>query len=75
MATIPRFVPISHHDDEIVGVTRGYGEAEKPGDFLDSFAAFVRDNVNKIAALKLVVQRPPRPDPRRPQGTAPCARP
>jgi type I restriction enzyme R subunit len=54
----PRFVPISHHDDEIVGVTRGYGEAEKPEDFLDSFAAFVRDNVNKIAALKLVVQRP-----------------
>jgi len=54
----PRFVPISHHDDEVVGVTRGYGEAEKPEDFLDSFAAFVRDNVNKIAALKLVVQRP-----------------
>jgi len=54
----PRFVPISHHDDEIIGVTRGYGEAEKPEDFLDSFAAFVRDNVNKIAALKLVVQRP-----------------
>lgn len=54
----PRFVPISHHDDEIVGVTRGYGEAEKPEDFLDSFTAFVRDNLNKIAALKLVVQRP-----------------
>lgn len=54
----PRFVPISHHDDEIISVTRGYGEAEKPEDFLDSFAAFVRDNVNKIAALKLVIQRP-----------------
>lgn len=54
----PRYIPISHHEDEIVGVTRGYGTAEKPEDFLDSFAAFVRDNVNKIAALKLVVQRP-----------------
>lgn len=54
----PRFIPISNHDDEIVAVTRGYGAAEKPEDFLDSFAAFVRDNMNTIAALKLVVQRP-----------------
>lgn len=54
----PRFVPISHHSDEVVAVTRGYGEAEKPEDFLDSFSAFVRDNINAIAALKLVVTRP-----------------
>jgi type I restriction enzyme R subunit len=54
----PRYVPISHHDDEVVAVTRGYGEAQKPEDFLDSFSAFVRDNINAIAALKLVVQRP-----------------
>lgn len=57
-ADAPRFVPISHHADEVVGVTRGYGEADRPEDFLDSFTAFVRDNVNTIAALKLVVQRP-----------------
>ena len=44
--------------DEVVAVTRGYGEADKPEDFLDSFSAFVRDNINTIAALKLVVQRP-----------------
>ncbi|MDE3796449.1 type I restriction-modification system endonuclease [Sinorhizobium meliloti] len=54
----PRYVPISPHGDEVVAVTRGYGEAERPEDFLDSFAAFVRDNVNNIAALKLVVTRP-----------------
>ncbi|MHC2795522.1 type I restriction enzyme R subunit [Mesorhizobium jarvisii] len=54
----PRFVPISHHSDEVVAVTRGYGEAEKPEDFLDGFSAFVRDNINAIAALKLVVTRP-----------------
>jgi type I restriction enzyme R subunit len=54
----PRFVPISHHGDEVVAVTRGYGDATKPEDFLDGFSAFVRDNVNTIAALKLVVQRP-----------------
>ncbi len=54
----PNFVPISHHPDAVVGVTRGYGEAKKPEDFLDSFTAYVRDNINTIAALKLVVQRP-----------------
>jgi type I restriction enzyme, R subunit len=54
----PRFVPISHHDDQVVGVTRGYGDASRPEDFLDSFSAFVRDNMNTVAALKLVVQRP-----------------
>jgi type I restriction enzyme R subunit len=54
----PRFMPISNHSDEVVAVTRGYGEASKPEDFLDSFSVFVRDNINTIAALKLVVQRP-----------------
>ncbi len=53
-----RFLPISYHADEVVAVTRGFGEAERPADYLDSFSAFVRDNVNTIAALKLVVQRP-----------------
>jgi type I restriction enzyme R subunit len=54
----PRLVPISHHGDELVSVTRGYGDATKPEDFLDGFTAFVRGNINSIAALKLVVQRP-----------------
>jgi len=54
----PRFMPISHHPDAVVGVTRGYGEAKKPEDFLDGFTAYVRANLNTIAALKLVVQRP-----------------
>jgi type I restriction enzyme, R subunit len=54
----PNLVPISDHPDEVVSVTRGYGNAERPQDFLDAFAAFVRGNVNEIAALKIVVQRP-----------------
>jgi type I restriction enzyme R subunit len=53
-----RFVPISHHTDAVVDVTRGYGKARKPEDFLDSFRDYVRANINTIAALKLVVQRP-----------------
>jgi type I site-specific restriction endonuclease len=54
----PRLIPISTHLDELVAVTRGYGEATKPADFLEAFAAYVRDNINTIAALKVVVQRP-----------------
>lgn len=54
----PRYIPISEHEDEVVSVTRGYGEGQKPEDFLDAFTRFVRDNVNKIAALRIVVQRP-----------------
>ena len=54
----PRFMPISPHADEVVAVTRGYGEATQPEDFLEGFATYVRDNINTIAALKLVVQRP-----------------
>ncbi|HEY7552915.1 MAG TPA: type I restriction-modification system endonuclease [Hyphomicrobiaceae bacterium] len=62
----PRAIPISRHDDEVVGVTRGYGtdadgnDISRPEDYLDSFTAFVKDpaNLNAIAALKVVVQRP-----------------
>ena len=51
-------MPIAHHADEVVAVTRGYGTADRPEDFLDAFTRFVRDNVNTIAALTAVVQRP-----------------
>jgi type I restriction enzyme R subunit len=54
----PHIMPISHHPDQVVAVTRGYGQASKPEDFPDSFAAYVRDNLNTIAALKVVVHRP-----------------
>src|SRR6266540_2143662 len=54
----PALIPISHHPDQVVAVTRGYGSGQKPADFLDGFTAFVRGNLNKIAALTLVVQRP-----------------
>jgi type I restriction enzyme R subunit len=55
---IPRFLPISTHEDSVSSVTRGYGGAERPQDFLDGFAAFVRTNINAVAGLQIVVQRP-----------------
>jgi len=51
-------VPISHHADRLAEVSRGYGAARRPEDFLDNFTSFVRNNLNKIAALSVVVQRP-----------------
>jgi type I restriction enzyme R subunit len=62
----PRLIAISHHPDQVVAVTRGYGtdadgnDIDRPEDFLDGFTRFVKDpaNLNAIAALKVVVQRP-----------------
>jgi type I restriction enzyme R subunit len=54
----PNLMPISHHEDRMHAVTTGYGEYEKPEDFLDTFTSFVKNNQNRIAALSVVVQRP-----------------
>jgi type I restriction enzyme, R subunit len=54
----PRQLPIAPHPDEVIRVEQGYGNAERPEDYLESFADFVRSNLNQVAALGLVVQRP-----------------
>ncbi|NKN34267.1 type I restriction-modification system endonuclease [Marichromatium bheemlicum] len=54
----PLQIPISEHTDRVMEVSRGYGGADKPKDFLDGFTNFVRSNLNTMTALKVVVQRP-----------------
>lgn len=49
---------ISNHADELRRVERGYGNATRPEDYLDSFSAFLRENMNQIPALMVVTQRP-----------------
>lgn len=50
---------VSHHDDEVRRVERGYGEGgQKPADYLESFRRFVQENANEITALKVVATRP-----------------
>lgn len=56
--TGPKYVVVSDHEDQVRDIQRGYGEAIKPEDYINSFTKFVKENTNKIAALKLVVQRP-----------------
>ncbi|MBT2639367.1 type I restriction-modification system endonuclease [Bacillus sp. ISL-39] len=49
---------ISTHEDKFLGVKRGYGNAEKPDDYLESFSQFIKENMNTIPALMVVCQRP-----------------
>jgi len=49
---------ISHHEDELHSHTRGYGNAEKPEDYLNAFREFIINNMNKVPALAIVCQRP-----------------
>lgn len=53
-----RCVVISDHEDELLEHSRGYGSGSKPEDYLDAFAAYVKTNLNGIAALHIVCTRP-----------------
>jgi type I restriction enzyme R subunit len=52
-----RFI-ISDHPDELRRVERGYGEATRPEDYLESFRRYVTDHLNELPALVVVTQRP-----------------
>ncbi|TNC95171.1 MAG: type I restriction enzyme, R subunit [Stygiobacter sp.] len=52
-------IPISDHADHLISAETVFGDQwQRPEDYLDAFAAWVRDNVNKVAALSIVVTRP-----------------
>ena len=49
---------IAPEDDEITNVTTGYGDGQKPEDYLQSFNDFVNANSNRLAAIQTVVTKP-----------------
>ena len=53
-----RPVVIDDHEDELIDHTRGYGEGQKPEDYLEAFKEFINNNMNAIAALRTVCTRP-----------------
>ena len=53
-----RPVVIDNHEDELIDHTRGYGEGQKPEDYLEAFKEFINNNMNAIAALHTVCTRP-----------------
>ena len=54
----PRQQLVSSHEDHLHAHTRGYGDAQKPEDYLKAFKDFIFSNMNKIPALAVVCQRP-----------------
>ena len=53
-----RTVVISDAEDKLIKHSRGYGDADKPEDYLDAFSNYVQTNKNEIAALSIVCTRP-----------------
>ncbi len=52
-------VAVSDHADALLLVESGYGnDNQRPKDYLDSFRAYLLDNLNALPALVLVTQRP-----------------
>ena len=51
-------VVISTEEDELISHERGYGRGSRPEDYLDAFAAYIKTNMNEIAALNIVCTRP-----------------
>src|SRR5690606_29105446 len=48
----------SNHADVLRDVTVGYGDSEKPEDYIEGFKQFLEENQNKIAALRLIATAP-----------------
>ena len=51
-------IVISEEEDELISHTREFGHSDKPGDYLDEFAEYIQNNMNEIAALKIICTRP-----------------
>jgi type I restriction enzyme R subunit len=54
----PSQIIYSSHADRIKEHKVGYGDTQKPEDYLQEFGQFIKDNMNKIPALEIVCQRP-----------------
>lgn len=52
----PQF--FSAHDDRVEYVGRGYGNADKPEDYIEGFKNFVDENRNQIAAINIICNKP-----------------
>ncbi|MDT7834794.1 type I restriction-modification system endonuclease [Aquabacterium sp. OR-4] len=49
---------LAPHADQLLGVEHGWGPYQRPEDYLGAFHAFIRENVNRLAALEIVLTRP-----------------
>jgi type I restriction enzyme R subunit len=49
---------ISHHEDALREAKQGFGDNDKPEDYIDAFKSFINGKGNEIPALVTVVTRP-----------------
>lgn len=49
---------ISEHEDELISVEDDFGGKASPADYIESFEAFVKANMNAVPAMMAAVQRP-----------------
>lgn len=48
----------SDKEDTLLETTRGYGNTEKPEDYLEAFTAFVNENRDRIEAIRIACTKP-----------------
>ena len=48
----------SDKEDTLFETTRGYGDTDRPEDYLESFTAFVNENKDKIEAIRIACTKP-----------------
>ncbi|WP_426991835.1 type I restriction-modification system endonuclease [Methylomonas sp. CM2] len=51
-------VVIHEGDDHVTKTTTGYGEGQKPQDYLNAFKDFINANSNRLAAIQTVINKP-----------------
>lgn len=56
--TEPPIIFITEKQDELIDVETSYGETVEPKDYLQDFERFIKDNENKILALKTLIHQP-----------------
>ncbi len=54
----PSFQYFSDHQDEYLRTERGYGNGQKPEDYLEGLKRYIEENTNKITALQIICSRP-----------------
>lgn len=53
-----KLVIVSTEEDKVIEHTRGYGKNKKPEDYINEFEEYIRENMNKIAALNILCTKP-----------------
>lgn len=59
MKRLPAHQLVSQHPDALLGASMGFTEeGMEPGDYLETFAQYIRDHQNQIQALTLLLTKP-----------------